>query len=113
MNRTADQVLVSTATICILMALHYLIGSFMGTQAIPYISIAMIIVGFVITFFGDKILDGNPSMLKSFLTKSVGLILLVGGINFLMEHYNELYWWVFLIIGVILYNTHHLISERL
>jgi hypothetical protein len=108
MNRKVDNILISVAATGVLLFIKHFIGS----QPILYSGI-MIAVGLFVLLFGERILDGQPSPIKSFFINTAGILVLVGGVGFLMEHFNAQYWWVFGIVGIVIYNFHHLISERL
>jgi len=108
MNRLVDNILISIATIAVLLSFRHFVG-----PQITIWSVAMIVAGIIILFLLPLIINGNPTFIKTFLTKTFGLLLLVGGINFLMEHYSDMYWWIYGIAGILIYNFHHLVSDRL
>lgn len=107
MNRTIDQVLLAVATVGLLVAIRHILG-----PQTALVGALTLVVGIIITFFGERILDGQPNPLKAILTKSVGIIILVAGANLLMDHYSLDYWYIFGIFAIIIFNTHHFISER-
>jgi hypothetical protein len=108
-NRLIDNILVSVAAIAILLFFKH----FIKAEVIVLYSGIMIGVGLFILLFAEKLLDGQPSKIKSFFINTIGILVLIGGINFLMEHFNSTLWWAFGLGGIALYNFHHLISERL
>lgn len=107
MNRTLDQVLVSIAAICLLVAMRHVLG-----PQVVLVAAIMLVLGFAIAFYGDKLLNGFLGRFKAILTKTAGIILMVGGANLLLERVTAEYWWVLGIAALVLYNTHHLISEK-
>lgn len=107
MNRVLDNVLISISTIGVLLFLKH----FIQTQILTW-SIVMIVAGILVLLFASRILDGEPSKIKTFAINVIGITLLIGGTNFLMEHFTLKYWLIYGIIGIILYQTHHFISER-
>ncbi len=108
MNRLVDNILISVAATSVLLFLKH----FVGSQTVLYSGI-MIGVGLLVLIFGEKILNGEPSPVKTFLVKTVGILIFIGGIGFMMEHYNAQFWWIFGICGILIYNYHHYISEKL
>lgn len=107
MNRLVDNILISiAATGVLLFAKH-----FISSQTILYSGI-MIGVGLFVLLFGEKILDGQPSPLKTFLIKTVGILVFIGGIGFMMEHFTSKYWLIYGIVGILIYEFHSSISER-
>jgi hypothetical protein len=106
-NRTLDNILISVATIGVLLFLKH----FLQAQILTY-SLIMLGVGLAILIFGERILDGEPSKIKSFFINIIGITMVVGGANFIMEHFTASYWWIYGIVGLFLFEAHHYISER-
>jgi hypothetical protein len=106
MNHRLDEVLVSIASIGILIAIKHLLK--------PNLIIACVMVGLgaVLLLWGERILNGEPNRIKSFFINIVGVLFLIGGIQSLAELYSATYWIYMGGAGVILYSTHHWISER-
>jgi hypothetical protein len=108
MNRVLDNILIAIATTGVLLSIKHFIGS----QTVLYSGI-LIGVGLLILLFGERILDGQPNPIKSFFIKTLGLLFFIGGASFMMEHFNATLWWAYGLVGIALFNFHHLISERL
>jgi hypothetical protein len=107
-NRRLDEILVSFASILVLIALKHFF-----TPKLLTVSIIMAVSGAILLLFGEKLLDGEPSQVKSFFINLVGVLLVVGGFQFIAEHFSVDYWWAMGLVGVGLYASHHYISERL
>jgi len=106
MNRRLDEILVSAASIGVLIALRHFLTPNLT------ISIIMASLGAILLLWGNRILDGEPSQVKSFFISLVGVLLVIGGLQFIAEHFAVEYWWIAGIAGIVLYSTHHWISER-
>jgi hypothetical protein len=108
LNKLVDTILVGVSTIGILLFLRH----FIATQIVLW-SVVMLGVGLFVLLFAGKLLDGEPSRIKSFFINTLGLTLLIGGANFILEHFTNQYWWVYGIVGIIIFEFHSSISERL
>lgn len=75
------------------------------------ISIAMMVVGIFIVFFGPVLWGTN--FLKKVLSKSIGLFLFTAGIGTLIYENVESFWTSYIIVGLLLFVFHDEMVELL
>lgn len=106
-KKLIDSITVSISTILLVLGIE----NFFQQWLYKY-SIYMIVTGILILFLGRILIkDFQVSFLKKILTNSVGLMLLITGVDYFLEQYVAQYGILYLIVAGLLYQYYDKVSE--
>jgi hypothetical protein len=77
-------------------------------------AIIIIVAGLVILYFREELAKRIPVKIAStIMVQTIGLILLFLGFENYMRSYLEQYWWIYIIIGALIFNYAAKISKSI
>jgi len=102
-----DNIIVSVATIFLLSGTGTKLDKYLSPYAIP-----LIIIGVLVLVLGKYIIrDLEASFIKRLLKNSVGLLLLLQGIQYWVNQNLVNYWFIYIFVGIILFQYHKEMSN--
>ena len=106
-NSLLDGVLVSIATILVILGVETHFKQYLLAYSVP-----LIVVGLLILVLGKLIIkDFQTSFMKRFASNATGTILLVVGVEYFLEKHMASYWVMYIILGLVLFQWHKEISN--
>ena len=104
-----DNITVSLSTILLLLGMEQYFKQYLYEFALP-----MIMIGLLILLLGRRIVkDIDVSFSKRIITNSVGLMLLITGLDYFLEQQIHNYGWAYIVIALVIYHYHRDIGDAL
>lgn len=104
-----DSITVSISTILLLLGIENYFKEFLYGYALWLVAFGMLIL-----IFGRFVMkDFQSSIAKKLLANSVGVMLLITGLDYWLETHMASYGLLYIIIGIVLFNYHGYLSKTL